>query len=723
MNLGAGEEISIRDLAELVAERDRLRGRDRLGHDEAERPAAAAARRDAGARALRLRGAHAACARARAHRRLVPRGASPVSVAQRARARPRSAAGERSIACSSASRRARPLIVVQIAATIVLALVGRPQRLGLLPGRRPDLVLDDGWLLGQLELPPTELGYRWSFLLTPITWITGPTFVAGAARRSSLLQVLVLGPIALLLRLRASRSRIGGRLLGYWASLPLGARAVRGDPALRRPLPRALGRAVPAAGARADGDGGLPVDGARARLRGSSSSARSTHGRLPDAVARGTPPRRGRGRQAAEPAHGRRRRRSRTSSRAAGERASPSARRSSRRSSSSRSGRSEGSGASPRSRLEEARLAVGARRRLSVDLDRYLELDFDHWRNQMDQLREFFWSARVAQWAPIAGLIAVIRVRRGAIAALLAGWLAAFLRREGLLATGDIEADTFWRLLMPAWPAYLLLSPRSRCSCRRSRGGSESACAHPRRRPVARRWIVVVAVLTVLVPAAAIAVSSPLEDRRSALTQDDAGNVILTPVDESVDLAWSAPPERTTGSRGPTGRGARTSSTASTAPTARTSTARHTDGHPAESLLLLRHAARDRRDDARVPRRPAPRRTRPTGSVSARTGSTTRRGRRLRVQSRPAVRGRLSCLLEQRDPLREIDVLVREPRDHRRVVEEDEEDEERRDREEHRRRIARRRRTSPRSCSGRRARPRARAARRRSRARAARSAP
>ena len=35
----------------------------------------------------------------------------------------------------------------------------RPQRLGLVPGRRPDLAdRRQGWLLGQLELPPTELG-------------------------------------------------------------------------------------------------------------------------------------------------------------------------------------------------------------------------------------------------------------------------------------------------------------------------------------------------------------------------------------------------------------------------------------------------------------------------------------------------------------------------------------------------------------------------------------
>ena len=75
----------------------------------------------------------------------------------------------------------------------------------------------------------------------------------------------------------------------------------------------------------------------------------------------------------------------------------------------------------------------------------------------MGQLREFFWSARLAQWAPVAGLLAVLRVRRGAIAALLGGWLAAFLVVKGFSTRATIESDSFWRLLMPAWPAYLLL--------------------------------------------------------------------------------------------------------------------------------------------------------------------------------------------------------------------------------------------------------------------------
>ena len=52
VNLGTGVETSIRELAELVAELTGLRGRDRLGHLDAERPAAPLARRVARASEL-----------------------------------------------------------------------------------------------------------------------------------------------------------------------------------------------------------------------------------------------------------------------------------------------------------------------------------------------------------------------------------------------------------------------------------------------------------------------------------------------------------------------------------------------------------------------------------------------------------------------------------------------------------------------------------------------
>jgi hypothetical protein len=107
---------------------------------------------------------------------------------------------------------------------------------------------------------------------------------------------------------------------------------------------------------------------------------------------------------------------------------------------------------------------------------------------------------------------------------------------KGFSPRATIESGSFWRLLMPAWPAYLLLVasiPLLVPTLARRLGERLRA---PASAPVARRWIVLVAALTLLVPATAIAVSSPLDGPELALTQDDAGNFILTSVDESVDL-------------------------------------------------------------------------------------------------------------------------------------------------------------------------------------------
>jgi hypothetical protein len=149
----------------------------------------------------------------------------------------------------------------------------------------------------------------------------------------------------------------------------------------------------------------------------------------------------------------------------------------------------------------------------------------------------------VAQWAPIAGLIAVLRVRRGAAAALIAGWLAAFLVVKGFSPRATIESGSFWRLLMPAWPAYLLLFasiPLLVPTLARRLGERLRA---PASRPVTRRWIAVAAVVSLLLPATVIAASSPLEGPELALTQDDGGNFILTPVDASIEIRLERVPQ------------------------------------------------------------------------------------------------------------------------------------------------------------------------------------
>jgi hypothetical protein len=137
----------------------------------------------------------------------------------------------------------------------------------------------------------------------------------------------------------------------------------------------------------------------------------------------------------------------------------------------------------------------------------------------------------------LRGLLAVLRVRRGAIAALLAGWLGAFLVVKGFSPRASIEANTFWRLVMPAWPAYLLLFasiPLLIPTLARRLG---DRLRPPLATSVRTRWVVLAAVLTLAVPAVATAASERITPPTPVLTQTTASaTTILTPVDEAIRL-------------------------------------------------------------------------------------------------------------------------------------------------------------------------------------------
>ena len=72
-------------------------------------------------------------------------------------------------------------------------------------------------------------------------------------------------------------------------------------------------------------------------------------------------------------------------------------------------------------------------------------------------LREHFWIARVLEWVPIAGMIALlVRSRRGF---LLAGaWFAVYVLAKATYIPASVEDASFWRILMPAFPAFVLLA-------------------------------------------------------------------------------------------------------------------------------------------------------------------------------------------------------------------------------------------------------------------------
>jgi hypothetical protein len=427
------------------------------------------------------------------------------------------------------------LIVGQIAATLVLGLSVEHNGWVWFQGGDQIVNTTTGWLAGQRILPPTEVSYVWPLFQTPITWVTGPTFLQ-AMPIIVLFQLLVLAPIALLC-VYGVASHIGGRLLGYWAAtlwvvtpfavIPLFVDRYH-EKWVEQFLPQALGlTAMP------DFPSMVLVLLAALLVVRSVGDARLTDAALAGLVAG-----------------------------AAGGLKPPNylfavgavlaylvARR-------WRGGalfvlalvpsvlvltywKEKGLGYLPAVAPDQVRIAASTA--LSVDLDRYLELDFDHWLRQMDHLREFFFSARVAQWAPIAGLVAVLRVRRWPLAALLAGWLGAFLVVKGFSPRADIQANTFWRLLMPAWPAYLLLFATIPLLVPTAARRLGERLSPPTSSPLRSRWIAMLAVVTVLVPAIATAAATPIEPPSPpALVQDLGTSTILTPVDESIEVETAA---------------------------------------------------------------------------------------------------------------------------------------------------------------------------------------
>jgi len=89
--------------------------------------------------------------------------------------------------------------------------------------------------------------------------------------------------------------------------------------------------------------------------------------------------------------------------------------------------------------------------------DRTIHLNFDTWKQNMSGIREFTWSARVLQFLPLAGALAVAR-RSLAAAGLLLGWLLAYVVVKGAADVATVESGSYWRLIMPALPAFVLLS-------------------------------------------------------------------------------------------------------------------------------------------------------------------------------------------------------------------------------------------------------------------------
>jgi hypothetical protein len=110
---------------------------------------------------------------------------------------------------------------------------------------------------------------------------------------------------------------------------------------------------------------------------------------------------------------------------------------------------------------EATRLAAGLGDPVMVSatgwFDRTVRLDPDTWRENMSNLREFTWSARILQFLPLAGTIALAR-RSVPASGLLLTWLLGYVVVKGAADVATVESGSFWRLIMPALPAFVLLT-------------------------------------------------------------------------------------------------------------------------------------------------------------------------------------------------------------------------------------------------------------------------
>jgi hypothetical protein len=156
--------------------------------------------------------------------------------------------------------------------------------------------------------------------------------------------------------------------------------------------------------------------------------------------------------------------------------------------------------------------------------------------------REHFWIARVIEWTPVAGLIGLLaRSRRGVL--LVGTWFVAYLLVKGTYLPASIDDASFFRILMPAFPAYVLLA----ASVSLLVPGARARPAPVRPEPTGRRLtIAVVAAFAVFaaLPLGVFAAVPRLHDQGTvALRAPDtpipvSGTVDASAANGGVRLAW-----------------------------------------------------------------------------------------------------------------------------------------------------------------------------------------
>jgi hypothetical protein len=443
-----------------------------------------------------------------------------------------------------------PLLLVQWLALLVFMLTVRHNSWLYYQGGDQTFYWTTGWMFSHWRLPTAEVGWGWSYLLTPLAGIAGNTVLSGLPG-IILLDTIVLLPVALL-AMYGIGARIGGRVFGYWTAglwialpyvaIPLFVQRYHGK-YIEQTLPQTFGltpladfpsmvllivaaylvvRALDTRDWREAVLAGLVV-GFAFSVKPSNVIffpapvvafliARRWHQLLyfgaalvPGILLVVLWKQRGLGTQPLFAA-----------------------------------GR-DGTLAALGIPLPPGTLAGG--------IGRYVNIDWGHLRENRDSLREFFWAIRPLQWVALAGVIGLLR-RSWAKGALIAVWFYAFLVVKGTSEHARIEDASFFRLLMPSFPAFVLLIAGVPLLVPKL--GAVLATRYPPSKPTSRRltrWIVAVAVLLVALPTVVLAgtrvQSGPTTVRNDAqhtlVPVSDSLHLTATNRKGSVGLSWKEP--------------------------------------------------------------------------------------------------------------------------------------------------------------------------------------
>jgi len=167
---------------------------------------------------------------------------------------------------------------------------------------------------------------------------------------------------------------------------------------------------------------------------------------------------------------------------------------------------------------------------------------WEHLHQVLLGFREHFWISRVIEWLPVGGFVGLlIRSRRGVL--LIGTWFAVYLLAKGTYIPASVDDASFFRIMLPSFPAYILLAASTVLLLPRVRARPAPVQSDT---PGRRLMIAVVAgfVVFAVLPLGVLAAAPRLHDQgRVAVRAPDtlipvSGNVQTSVENGAVRLTW-----------------------------------------------------------------------------------------------------------------------------------------------------------------------------------------